>query len=60
MAAFVGLVAGFWHIWWPAGVTMVGAALIAAGVHSAGFVRLEGLQLHPESGRVGAKQLGDL
>jgi hypothetical protein len=41
LAAFVGIVAGFWHITWVAGVVMLVAALVAVGVHSAGFVRLE-------------------
>jgi len=40
-AAFVGFVAGFWHITWIAGVAMLVAALIALGVHSAGYTRLE-------------------
>jgi hypothetical protein len=41
LAAFVGIVAGFWHITWVAGVVMLVAGLVAVGVHSAGFVRLE-------------------
>ena len=41
LAAFVGVVAGFWHITWVAGVGMLVAGLVAVGVHSAGFVRLE-------------------
>jgi hypothetical protein len=40
-AAFVGIVAGFWHITWVAGVGMLVAALVGVLVHSAGFVRLE-------------------
>lgn len=40
-AAFVGVVAGFWHIWWVAGVVMLVFGLIAVGVHSAGFTRVE-------------------
>jgi len=40
-AAFVGLVAGFWHIHWIAGVGVLVSALVAMGVHSAGFTRLE-------------------
>jgi hypothetical protein len=39
--AFVGLVAGFWHIHWIAGVGVLVSALVAMGVHSAGFTRLE-------------------
>jgi hypothetical protein len=40
-AAFVGIVAGFWHIEWIAGVTFLAAGLVAVGVHSAGYWRLE-------------------
>jgi hypothetical protein len=40
-AAFVGLVAGFWHIHWIAGVRVLVSAFLAVGVHSAGFTRLE-------------------
>jgi hypothetical protein len=40
-AAFLGLVAGFWHIHWVAGVVVLGSSLIALGVHSAGFTALE-------------------
>jgi hypothetical protein len=39
--AFVGLVAGFWHIWWVAGLCMLVGGLVGIGVHSAGYVRLE-------------------
>ena len=41
LAAIVGLVAAFWHISWVAGVTFLAASLIAVGVHSAGFWRVE-------------------
>ena len=41
LAAFVGLVAGFWAITWVAGVTFLVAAVVAVGVHSAGFWRVE-------------------
>jgi hypothetical protein len=40
-SAFVGLVAGFWHIHWIAGVGVLVSAFVAVGVHSAGFTRLE-------------------
>jgi hypothetical protein len=40
-SAFVGLVAGFWHIHRIAGVAVLVSALVAIGVHSAGFTRLE-------------------
>jgi hypothetical protein len=41
LAAFVGIVAGFWHITWVAGVTFLAVGLVAVGVHSAGFWRVE-------------------
>ena len=41
VAAFVGLTAAFWNITWLAGVTFLVAALVAVGVHSAGFWRVE-------------------
>lgn len=41
MCAFVSLVAGFWHIWWVAGVGMLVTGIVAVGVHSAGYTRLE-------------------
>ncbi|NEE00131.1 hypothetical protein [Phytoactinopolyspora halotolerans] len=40
-AAITGVVAGFWHISWIAGVTILASGLVATGVHSAGYVRLE-------------------
>jgi hypothetical protein len=40
-SAFVGLVAGFWYIHWIAGVGVLVSALVAVGVHSAGFTRVE-------------------
>jgi hypothetical protein len=41
LAAFVGVVAGFWHMTWIAGVTFLAAGLVAVGIHSAGYWRLE-------------------
>lgn len=41
LAAFVGIVAGFWHITWVAGVGMLVAGFVALLVHSAGWWRLE-------------------
>jgi hypothetical protein len=41
LAAFVGIVAGFWHITWVAGVAFLVAAIVAVGVHSAGWWRVE-------------------
>ena len=43
-AAFVGIVASFWHITWVAGVTFLVAGLVGVGIHSAGFWRLEETQ----------------
>jgi hypothetical protein len=39
--AFVGVVAGFWHILWIAGVGMLAGGLVAVAVQSAGYWRLE-------------------
>jgi len=39
--AFVGVVAGFWHILWIAGVGMLAFGVVGVGVQSAGYVRLE-------------------
>ena len=36
-SAFVGVVAGFWHIHWIAGVGVLVSALLAVGVQSAGI-----------------------
>ena len=41
LAAFVGIAAAFWHITWVAGVTFLVAGLVAVGVHSAGYWRVE-------------------
>ena len=41
LTAFVGILAGFWHITWVAGVTFLAVGLVAVGVHSAGFWRVE-------------------
>ena len=41
LAAFVGVVAGFWHILWIAGVGMLAGGLVAVAVQSAGYWRLE-------------------
>jgi hypothetical protein len=40
-AAFLGLVAGFWHLHWIVGAVFLTSSLIALGVHSAGFTVLE-------------------
>jgi len=40
-AAFVGLVAGFWHIYWVAGIVFLAAGLVGLFVHAAGWWRLE-------------------
>ncbi len=39
--AFVGVVAGFWHILWIAGVGMLAGGLVGMAAHSAGYWRLE-------------------
>ena len=41
MCAFVGLVAGFWHILWIAGAGILAAGLTGVLVHSVGYERLE-------------------
>ena len=40
-AALVGLVAGFWHIYWIAGVVFLAAAFVGLFVHGSGWWRLE-------------------
>jgi hypothetical protein len=40
-AAVVGIAAALWHATWVAGATFVGVAVVAVGVHSAGFWRVE-------------------
>jgi hypothetical protein len=40
-SAFVGVVAGFWHILWIAGVAVLISGLAGVAVHSAAYVRLE-------------------
>jgi hypothetical protein len=41
LCAFAGVVAGFWHILWVAGVGVLAGGLVAVAVHQAGYVRLE-------------------
>lgn len=41
VSAFVGLVAGLWHILWIAGIGALTSVIVAMLVHSAGLVRLE-------------------
>ena len=40
-AACVGVVAAFWHISWVAGVTILATGVVAMGVHSAGWWKVE-------------------
>jgi hypothetical protein len=40
-SAFVGVVAGFWRVYWIAGAVVLATAVVAVGVHSAGYVHLE-------------------
>jgi hypothetical protein len=39
--AFTGVVAGFWHITWIAGVGMLASGIVAVAVYSAGWWSLE-------------------
>jgi len=41
LAAFVGVVAAFWHSTWIAGVVLAASAIAGLAVHSAGWSRLE-------------------
>jgi fatty acid desaturase len=41
LGAFVGVVAGFWHVTWIAGVGMLAGGLVAVAVQSVGYWRLE-------------------
>lgn len=41
LCAFIGVVAGFWHIICIAGVAMLAAGLAAVTVHSVAYIRLE-------------------
>ena len=41
LLGFVGVVAGFWHIMWLAGVGVLVSGFVAILVHSAGHFRLE-------------------
>jgi hypothetical protein len=41
LAAVTGIVAGFWHVTWVAGVTFLVVGIVAVGVHSAGWWRVE-------------------
>ncbi len=41
LLAFVGIVAGFWHMMWLAGVAVLVSGFVATLVHSAGYLRLE-------------------
>ena len=50
LCAFVGVVAGFWHIPWVAGVGMLASGLVAVAVHSTGYWRLERDRLSASQG----------
>jgi hypothetical protein len=41
VCAFVGVVAGFWHILWIAGAGMLAGGIVGVAVHSASYMRLE-------------------
>ena len=55
-SAFVGVVAGFWHIHWIAGVGVLVSALVAIGVQSAGITRLELGERPPSRAAEAAKE----
>jgi hypothetical protein len=56
LCAFVGVVAGFWHITWIAGVGTLAAGLAGVAVQSVGYWRLErDRQLPPQQ----AERTGD-
>jgi hypothetical protein len=40
-SGFIGVVAGFWHVSWIAGVVMLASGVAGVAVHSAGYVHLE-------------------
>jgi tetrahydromethanopterin S-methyltransferase subunit G len=48
LAAVTGIVAAFWHVTWVAGVTFLVAGVVAIGVHSAGWWRLESVRAKAE------------
>jgi hypothetical protein len=48
-SAVVGIIAGFWHIYWLAGAVMLASVFLAMGVHSAGFMSVES-ELEPLAG----------
>jgi hypothetical protein len=41
--AVIGIAAALWHVLWIAGVALLVSGLVALGVHSAGFSRVEGI-----------------
>jgi hypothetical protein len=41
ISAVTGVVAGFWHIVWIAGVGVLASGIVGVAVHSADYVRLE-------------------
>ena len=41
--AVIGIAAALWHVLWIAGVALLVSGLVALGVHSAGFIRVEGI-----------------
>jgi hypothetical protein len=48
VCAFVGMVAGFWHILWIAGVVFLACGIVGVVVHSVGYWRVERDQEPPE------------
>ena len=63
--AFTGIVAGFWHVTWMAGVGVLVASALALAVHSAGYSKLmfpraarDALGLGSASDRTGTGRIG--
>lgn len=50
LAALTGIVAGFWHLTWVAGVTFLLAGVLAVGIHSAGWWRVESTRVPDDAG----------
>jgi hypothetical protein len=44
VCAFVGVIAGFWHILWIAGVVFLASGIVEVAVHSLGYWRVERVQ----------------
>lgn len=51
--AFTGVVAGLWHVMWVAGVATLVTGLVALGVHSAGYTKVEWPAGYPTDNKSG-------